>query len=316
MVAAAGARPEVTTRWSEGGIVIAWNNPKGVRHADIIEYHVWMDNYGNAGTGNPGSQIGPVLAPDQTSATPLSGALGSFDHHTIIDETGWEPHSYQYADTNHELQSVEIELLDGIKVGTTHNFWVSGLYRRTSPADGTVTYWETSGVFGGRATYLLRPVPVSPGGPSPTDFVDLENVTFEWEGSRGADLYRIEVSTSYNFERDNTWCSDVYRPTSVDGMLHTELFPNVLNNAPELANVTPGQTIYWRVGARNKADRPGPYPAGPSPSLNGPKNTRFIYSAPDSIFAFMIPEEVPGPPPNGDGDGGNGGDGPPPPPPL
>jgi hypothetical protein len=95
----------------------------------------------------------------------------------------------------------------------------------------------------------------------------------------------------------------------------SKTFLNVLNLAPELSAVQPGDRIYWRVGARRKADRPGPYPAGMqysplSAASDGAKNTRFIYSAVVDMLSFLVPEGAPGPPP-GDGSGGDGGINPP-----
>lgn len=317
-VAAAGKSPEIASAFDEGGILIAWNNPKGVRHMDIIEYHVWRDNHGTffaSGTGGGGEAnlAGPVLVPDQTSAAPISGAMGSFDHNSVDDIMSRSPVTYRVATADHELDTQEIELMTGITPGKMHTYWVSCLYRRISPVDASITYHETSPVFAGRATYIMRPILVAPGGTTPTDYIQLDNVTFEWEGSRSADLYRIECSTGPDFRRNETWCTDVYAPTSADGVLHTKTFTNVLNNVQELANLPAGSVVYWRVGARNRSDTPGPYPAGPSPSVDGPKNTRFIYSAPDQVFSFMIPGEAPGPPP-GDGGDGDGGTQPPPPP--
>jgi len=313
-IAVAGTGPEVASEWDDGGILVAWNNPKGVRHVDIIEYHIWRDNRGQHGPmGGPGN-VGPAAMPGQDTGMPFSGAIGSFDH-SFVDSTVPRTLAYHYSDPEDRssLGSVDMDTIPGIVVGKTHTYWVSCLYRRISPVDASLTYYETTPAFAGRATYIMRPIPVAPGGTTPTDYIQLDNVTFEWEGSQSADLYRIECSTGPDFRRNETWCTDVYAPTSADGVLHTKTFANVLNNAQELANLPAGSVVYWRVGARNRSDTPGPYPAGPSPSVGDPKNTRFIYSAPDQVFSFMIPGEAPGPPP-GDGGDGDGGTQPPPPP--
>ncbi len=134
--------------------------------------------------------------------------------------------------------------------------------------------------------------------------VDLSNVVFQWGGSGGADQYVVEVSTSPMFVRDQTWVGKVFNKgrTSTDGTLISERFTNVLNNAPELASLPVGTTLYWRVGARCSQDTPGPVPSGPSPQFSGEKATRFIYTGQDQLFTFQI------------GGQGSGPDYPPPPP--
>lgn len=327
-IAVAGASPDVTAAFDQGGILLLWKDPKPLRHADIIEYHVWRDDHGTYfTTGGAMGNAGPVLAPDQTTATALTTPLGSFDHHSIDSTSARVPLSYKYASQDHSsTDTAESDPMPGIVTGKTHQYWVSCLYtRRTSSADGTaiVTYWETDPVFAGRATYVLRPAPESPGGTTAQEYVDLTNVTIQWRGSNGADQYAIEISTSPDFKRNETWVDVIYQPTGQDGQLFSKTYTNVLKNADtgqivtELANVPLGGTLFWRVGARNRADNPGPYPAGPSPMVSGPKNTRYIYSDPSMVYMFMTLPEMPGPPPD-DGSSGGGDDGttPPGPPPL
>jgi hypothetical protein len=192
-----------------------------------------------------------------------------------------------------------------------HTYWVSCLYaRRSTDADGAevITYWETEPIPAGRATYVSRPILESPGD---TDPVDIAAVSFEWVGPSGADQYVIEVSPSPDFVRSQTWTDVMYMPTAQDGTLFTKTYTNILSVATELASVPVGGTLYWRVGALNRADKPGPYPAGPSPQVSGAKNTRYTYSDPALPHQFTTVPDVPDPPP---GDGGGGGEEPPPPP--
>jgi hypothetical protein len=327
-VAVAGASPDVTSGFDQGGIMLLWKDPKPLRHADIIEYHVWRDDHGTYfTTGGAMTNAGPVLAPDQTTATALTTPLGSYDHHSIDSTAPRQPLSYTYASQDHtSLDTASADPMPGIVTGKTHQYWVSCLYtRRTSGSDGAeiVTYWETDPVSAGRATYLLRPAPESPGGSTAQDYEDLTNIVFQWRGSSGADQYVIEISTTPDFKRNETWVNVIYQPTSQDGQLFSKTYTNVLKNADtgqivtELANVQPGGTLFWRVGARNRADKPGPYPAGPSPLLSGAKNTRYIYSDQSMVYMFMTLPDMPDPPPD-DGSGGGTDDGttPPPPPPL
>jgi len=329
-VVMAGRSPDVTAATEDGGILIAWNNPKDVRHADVIEFHVWRDNHGNWGSGaggEAGSNLGPVMANDMVTAAPLNGPAGSFDH-MCVDFTYPKDFDYLRASADHtDLDEGSLEPMMGISIGVPHQYWVTCLYRRFQPTTGTttgtednVTYWETSAIYAGRATYVTRPIPESPGGTTGTTYVDLTNVTFVWRGSRGADQYVIEVSTVPDFNREQTWVRQEYQPTGTDGERFTRTYTNVLKNAqgvvvPELAGAPPGATLYWRVGARNSQDVPGPYPALPTPVSNGPKNTRYMYTGQGDIFMFMTLPDMPEPPPDQPGDG-DGGEGPPPPPPI
>lgn len=305
-VAAAFVSPaEFGSAFDEGGILIAWNNPSNLRYSDIMEYHVWRDNHGTYfSEGQEATLAGPVLAPDQTTAAPISCALGSYDHHSVDDIATRSPISYRYPSEDHtSLETGEVDPMLGITPGKTHPYWVSCVYRRQPVAggeDAEATYWETTPVYAGRATYVARPVSVSPGSTSGGDYVDLSDVTFEWEGSENANQYVLEVSTSPYFERDQTWVGQVYQATSQTGQSCTQAYEDVLSEASELADLAAGTTLYWRVGARNSQDTPGPYPAGPSPMLSGAKSTRYIYSDPSDLFMFST-VDVPEAPDEDDG---------------
>ncbi len=321
-VAMAGKAPDITSHWDEGGILVAWNTPKNLRHADIVEFHVWRDTKGQVGPVGGTGDVGPVTVNDMYTATPYSTPAGTFDHGVVDDITGVE-FTYRYANVDHDLADGDMTA-PGITVGKTHQYWLTCVYaRRTSDPGGqeVVTYWETDPVYAGRATYISRPVLEAPGGIVATDYVDLSNVTFEWRGSGGADQYVIEVSTTPDFARDQTWVDVVYQPTPAEGQLFTKTYTDVLKDSAtgqvvlELAGVPPGGTLYWRVGARNRLDQPGPYPAGPSPQVSGPKSTRYIYTDQTQIYMFMTLPDLPGPPPD-EGDDGGEPPTPPPPPPL
>jgi hypothetical protein len=320
--AAAFASPaEFGSIFDQGGILIAWNTPKEVRTGEIIEYHVWRDNHGTYFGSTGGSNVaGPVLAPDQTSAAQISCPLGSFDHHAVDDIAYRVPIEWVAPSRDHtDLEDGSASSMPGITPGKLHNYWVSCVYLRktfkSAEEEGEDTYWETSPVPAGRATYLQqRPVCRFPGDVSGTQYVDLGDVRFEWEGCRSANEYVIEVSTSPQFKRDETWCKKVYQSTAQDGMLIQKDFVNELSTGSELQNVQPGDSLFWRIGARNNQDNPGPYPAGPTPCLEGEKNTRYIYSDPNEQFMFMKLETPSEPPSDGGDDGGDDDDNPPGPP--
>lgn len=325
VVTMAGKSPDITSAYGEGGIMIAWNNPKGLRTTDIVEFHLWRDSMGNFINqgGGDAKNTGPVMNNDPVTAPGISGPAGSFDHAVVDDEVSRKL-SYKTASVDHtSLEDASYEE-QGFTIGTPHQYWVTALYKRhgiDSAGKDVITYWETEGSYAGRATYLRRPEPDSPGGTVTADFVDLTNVTFRWRGSGGADQYVIEISPTPDFKRSETWVDVIYQPTAADLQLFTKTYTNVLKNAStgavvtELQNVPPGGTLFWRVGARNRTDTPGPYPAGPSAQVDGPKNTRYIYCDLSQYFSFMTLPDMPEPPPD-TGGGGTGGDTAPPAPPS
>jgi len=288
---------EFGSRWSDAGILLLWNNPRDVRFADIIEYHIWRDDSGRLGSGNTSTNVGPVLNPDQISAPPISCALGSYDHFTVDDIVS-RSFDYRFPSNDHtSLESGSCQIT-GITPGKLHHYYISCVYRRQpTSADGDATYWETTPKYMGCATsFQQRPRTVSPGDTEGTEYVDLSDITFEWEGCRGADQYVIEVSTTPAFARDQTWVGVIKQPTSQDGVTISRTFRDILSNSSELRNALPGQRLYWRIGARSSYDKPGPYPAGPSPQVSGEKNTRYIYSDPNELLSFQVLGGVPEPP--------------------
>lgn len=326
-IAMVGRSPDVNSSFEDGGILIAWNDVKPLRTADIIQYHVWRDSMGNFGpVGGNATNVGPVMANDRVTAPAKTiPEVGTYDH-AVVDDMVPTTFDYAYSDPNHALAKGSQKSL-GMTPSEPHDYYVSCLYaRQTTGADGktAATYWETSPVHAGLATFVSRPIPEIPGGVGMTDPVELSEITFQWRGSAGADQYIVEVSPSPYFIRSETWVDVFYRSTGQDGVLITKQYTNVLKNAdtgqivPELANVPPGGTLYWRVGARNRSDSPGPVPAKPTPQSSGPKNTRYIYSDPMTNFSFTTLGDIPGPPPDtgGSDTGGDGSGNPPPPPPL
>jgi hypothetical protein len=325
-IAMAGKYPDVTSVWQDGGVLVAWNDPRPLRTADILEYHVLRDDMMSViPQGAALKNAGPAVVCDRMTALQRTVPTGTYERSTVDGTWFYITVDYSYADENHARATGTAAPTQGMIMGIPHTYYVSALYRRhTTAADGSdvVTYWETQPVYAGRATYTSRPVTESPGGTVTSDYVDLTNVTFEWRGAAGADQYVIEISTSPDFKRSETWVDVIYQPTSQDGTLFTKTYTNVLKNADtgatvtELANVPAGGTLFWRVGARNRTDSPGPIPAGLQyAQVSGAKNTRYIYSDPSLQYSFMTLPDMPGPPPSGgDTGGGTGGDTPPAPP--
>jgi hypothetical protein len=207
----------------------------------------------------------------------------------------------------------EIELpVGGFTPGRPQQYRIVVIYQRVQVSTGNggggggggtdtdVQYTQTpSSGFSGFATPVVRPQVLGPTGDT-----DLRNVTFTFQGSAGANQYVIEVADNVQFRNKR-------RPTSpTQGNPFTTATTGRITAGPfNLTNLgfanTLGTTIYFRVGARNANDNPGPRAVEP----NG---DAFIYSGTlNSITAIGAP-----PPPPGGGTGTGGGTGNPPAPPT
>lgn len=263
--------------------LVLWNNPKNVLFANIEEYHIWR--------GSPGGI--PVYVAEQGEGAEINTG---FDH-SYDDGIASRTVAYNSVDSGNTLVS-NTATVQGITLGTTYPYYVSCLYKyQVTDAQGAVTdfYRETKPVYAGKATALMLPRQVSPGSIEGGDYVELsDSVSFNWEGSRGANEYVIEVCPNLNFTRNETWVGHKTQVTPTEGMLLYATFD--LSAASELENVAEESTLYWRVGARNSGDTPGPYPgpAGPSTQASGAKSTRYIYS--EHPYSFLTLGGVPPPP--------------------
>ena len=289
--AMAGKSPDISPGLCDGGVLVCWDDFIVQSSANIIEYLVYRVEdtciYGEnwASCLIPFWVIpwtAPVLCVSPISAPPHTGPAGSFAHSVIDDEL---PRTIDLCAVCPGDSWVFCPFTaPGVEVGKDYHYRVSCIYSLPLES-GEVVCRESRSVYAGHATYLARPLPVSP---ASSAVVDLSNVTFDWQGSAMAFRYSIEVSASPNFERTSTWVNEIAQITSTDGEPVSRTFTNVLNNAPELAGVAPGSMLYWRVGARNKWDSPGAIPAGPSPLAEGEKNTRYIYNDSAHVLSFSV----------------------------
>ena len=273
-----------TTESGNNTILVLWNNPHDVLLANIEEYHIFR--------GSPGGT--PVYVAEQGEGT----VDGDFDHSYDDDINSRPDLAYGSVGPGNTLVD-NTATPPGITLGTTYTYYVSCLYRYpVTSAEGTVTYSyrETTPVYAEKATALMLPRQVSPGnlgGGDTVDIADTDGVRFDWEGSKGANEYVIEICPNPNFTRNETWVGhSPIQFTDTEGKPRYATFD--LSAASELENVAEESTLYWRVGARNSGDTPGPYPAGPSTQASGAKSTRYIYS--EYPYSFLTLGGVPPPP--------------------
>ncbi len=175
----------------------------------------------------------------------------------------------------------------GVSPGRSYTYQLALVYseERTGGQGDIVTFFLLSDrVRSGQATVLnpvqlLEPVQRS-------EDVNPADVRFSWLATEGANAYRIEVSTDPTFrDRNRTFVSNEILSTAQGG---TPVSSERINLETALLNRLglAGQrvTLYWRVGARNLSDNPGPIP--------GPGGLRYVWSRP---FEFTTQELPPSP---------------------
>jgi hypothetical protein len=184
----------------------------------------------------------------------------------------------------------EEEGMPGVTPGQSYRYAVTLIYRFVSPLTGQqtggqqqqqeVTYRESDKRWSGLATPLTQPVLLSPA-PGSQD-VNLDAVDFEFQVVPGAQAYRVEISTDPTFQNKalSFYTDEVLLPAGSTVTIRR------VNLSARFAGAG---RLYWRAGARNVNDQPGPAPwTGDSRG-----QYRYIWSEP---FSF-VPVETPPPAP-------------------
>ncbi len=193
-----------------------------------------------------------------------------------------------------DLSLEEVDAAPGVAPGRSYTYQIALVYSELRDAGNgggggggqQVLWWLLSDrVRSGQAT-VIAPVQLL----TPTqrsEDVDPKEILFSWLAAEGANAYRIEVSTDPTFrDRARTFVSPEILSTAVGG---TPVSPPDRINIEtallaRLGLVGRRVTLYWRVGARNLNDNPGPIP--------GPGGLRYVWSRP---FEFTT-QELPPPP--------------------
>ena len=218
------------------------------------------------------------------------------NQHWFIDTT--VPRVLSYASLPREGASdLQLETLErdnpapGVAPGRSYTYQIALVYselRDTGNGGGggggqQVLWWLLSDrVRSGQAT-VIAPVQLL----TPTqrsEDVDPKEIPFSWLAAEGANAYRIEVSTDPTFrDRSRTFVSEEILSTAVGGTPVSP--PNRINIETallaRLGLVGRRVTLYWRVGARNLNDNPGPIP--------GPGGLRYVWSRPFESTTQELP---------------------------
>lgn len=290
ITAEAGVAPTLATPSGLPGVRVSLDQRRF--GANLLQYKIWRSD-----------QALPVwaTAPGAAFVTDYQLATGAtapaFNYMTV------DPNSPSTAPAS------TAGTFTGITPGTTYTYSVSMVYKRilslsstdssssssssSSTTTGSVTYVyeESLPEVAGTVTPLARVTRADMTEPAlnATD-VDPSSVSFEWKSTLGADTYVLEVAKDPAF-RNMIYTSETERPITWSPSSTGEVIsfqPNATTFASAFtsAGITSASTIYWRVGAKNSGDRPGPI----ADSVTG---KRLIYG---EVSQFKVREEPPAPP--------------------
>jgi hypothetical protein len=186
-----------------------------------------------------------------------------------------------------DFQTLEEESpAPGVAPGRSYTYQLALVYRERIEAEGeTIFLFKLSDrVRSGQATVLLPVQLLTP--LQRSEDVDPKDVRFSWLAAEGANAYRVEVSTDPTFrDRNRTFVTNEIPSTAVGGSpVSTERINLETALLNRLGLTGQRVTLYWRVGARNLGDDPGPIP--------GPGGLRYVWSRP---FEFTTQELPPSP---------------------
>jgi len=250
----------------------------------------------NSGAGNGGG-TGGTGTTGQGAAASVTPAAGSAPAGFIIGT------SYTYQITAVvERQSASISGNNGQNGG-------GGGTGGTGTTGGTEDV-ETAPVTSGQSTPVNQPGLTAPA--SGMSSVNIRQLNFTWTSVIGADVFVVEVSSDRTFMNPSLILQlpQVFSTApNAQGVAQTlsapiDLTNNSLNGAlrrntafNNFITSVPGAavpTLWWRVGARNNEDRPGPVSFPDRVPSNSSRMWRYIYSTPQSFQ----PAPVPPPPPH------------------
>lgn len=219
-----------------------------------------------------------------------------------------------------EVVTPDAGAVPGFTIGQTYQYSITGVIRR--PLAVSNTGGGTGGTGGnntaGTEDVGTEPVTTASVTPvaqaqlvSPENMfsnVDLTRFNPTWLSTMGADVFVVEVSSDRTFKNKTlilqlpmvystaplaTGVTQVLESsqdlTTNPILLRNVAFANYVNRVPN----APKPTLYWRVGARNDADRPGPVHWISRNHGDGDRQFRFVYS---EVRSFT-PADMPPPPP-------------------
>lgn len=268
---------------SSARVRVNWSNALDIPAQNIVEYHVFRD----------GQIIGRTFPGDTEFLDPVDAV----------------PFTYRQVQTDDEglpteLEEIDVEAVPGLTVGVTHRYRVNVVYRRIiistgtgggggggGTGDGDTQFQETSLTSSTKnATPIARPGVVGPTGSQRLGGTN-EGVTIVFSTVQGANSYVFEFAdnAAFNNKKVKGPFTFGYTPGQNSQSIRFDLrddFRDIVNST----NGGEGRIIFFRVGARNQTDDPGPISEGV------PNGGPYIYSSGDSFFTVL---GGPPPPPGG-----------------
>lgn len=285
--------------------------------AGTFEYQVWRDRdapYNLTGTPVAALNGGQRTYTDHPAPSTFWGGGRSF--HQPPRNTGDNNNNQGGLSTVVTPDPADADTPRGFVTGLTYRYLLSAVIQRQFINNNNNNQGGNQGVtFEDVGTDPVPSGPVTPVNPvqlaSPADGVgsiDITRFDPRWLSTTGADEYQVEVSTDGTFRNKQLILQLPLKqfasppPNGVQQRLDTvvNLSNNpVLRRDAAFRNWEDGAagairpTIFWRVGARNRQDRPGPVDAMTRNAKSGDMAFRFVYSQPRSFQ----PADAPPPPP-------------------
>jgi hypothetical protein len=291
--------PAVQVRWKDN-----------LFGGNTLEYHLWRtpdDPFNFQGT--------PVAAVQLArSYTDFPAPYSYWDANRAFLQPLFNPGNNQGGGGTATTVTPPLGAIPGFVVGRTYVYQVSAVVRRTSTTTGgtggggqqtLLEDVETNPVSSGPTTPINPPLLDLPRAPAAN--VNLTSAVFTWLTRAGADTYVLELSSDRTFMNRNaiTQLGPFFSTsTNAEGIIMPQpatpinLSTNeILRRDPlflAFVNRVPGAqrpTVWFRVGARNSVDQPGPVDWFKRQGAD--KQFRYIYSEPRSF----TPADLPPPPP-------------------
>lgn len=317
-----GVTAEADIQTGAPAVRIMWRD--NLFAGNTLEYHVWRNpdapfNY----TGIPVAMTTGVGRTYEDYPTPysfwdgtrsfLQPATSSTSSSSSTNSGAGNATSVTPSTTNRTL---------GFTPGTSYTYGINSVIRRTYSSNSSSSSSSSSSTGTGTTTEDINSDVVNSGqvtpiraaelGATPQDLatnVDITQFNPTWMSTSGADVFVVEVSTDRSFTNRNViYQTPIIYSTAprADGV--TQMLASVINlttNAVLLRDATfkayvqsggTKPTLFWRVGARNDADRPGPVHWISRNHSDGDRTFRFVYS---DIRSFTPADMPPSPPAGG-----------------
>lgn len=237
--------------------------------SDRVEWHIWRDGYVD------------------TPVEVVGGAQSQVLDNTIARTRNWREIEQVGGSTCLEDPGANAftNPAPGVTPGVSYQYRIELIYKQVSSSlpsgggDPVDCFFKTGQAAApGLATPLNQVTLIEPSN-LVTDIGD--TVLFSWTAVPGANKYVVEISTTSNFSSANS----IRVPNG--GRVETLQTPTVSTDGPiSISNIFSGtRTLYWRVGAANSGDNPGPVP--------DPAGERYIFSQPFQFDRVILPPPPP-----------------------